>query len=400
MLSPVAPPTGGPPYGGAQTRVRELLSRLSRSHRITVLALAGDARSTEPTRAPSPNGGLTVTTVPRTQSRVNAVCRCLLSGTSLYSQLYRSPEFAATVSHLLESGDFDLVQCEFPYMAQYCVGLRIPWILVEHNIEFELSASLGETRSGILAWPYRAYARRETAKRRREELQACRAASAVVVMSEVDRKALLDVAPGLNVIVVPNGVDLDYYRPVGIPEGADSMAPPCAAFVGRMDYRPNIDGARWFSSDVLPLIRRRIPSFTLWIVGAAPDPAVLTLGKMPGVRVTGEVTDTRPYLTRASVVVVPLRAGSGTRLKILEAFAIGRPVVSTGVGYEGIEAVPGTHLLAADSAQEFAESVVRLIESPSQGRELARAARALVEQSYGWDASASIMERVYRQTVG
>ena len=400
VIAPVAPLDARPPYGGAETRVRELSTRLSRSHEIAVVALSGDKRSTGLAGSPSEAGpGLSVTIVPRTKSRVAAVSQCLLSGTSLYAQLYRSPEFASAVSHHLTSGEFDLVQCEFPYMARYCLDLRVPWILVEHNIEFALSESLREARPGAFGLPYRLYAGRETRKRRGEEIEACRAASAVVVMSEPDRSSLLSVAPGLRVSVVPNGVDLDFYQPSEVPASAGRSARPTAVFIGRMDYRPNIDGARWFCNDVLPLIRRRIPDLTLWIVGAAPHPAVLSLGTLPGVQVTGEVPDTRPFLTRASVVVVPLLAGSGTRLKILEAFAIGRPVVTTTIGYQGIAATPGEHLLVADSPEGFAETVVGLVESPQEQRRLALAARELAEQRYGWESSARLMERVYTEVL-
>ncbi|HEX4714858.1 MAG TPA: glycosyltransferase family 4 protein, partial [Ktedonobacteraceae bacterium] len=142
---------------------------------------------------------------------------------------------------------------------------------------------------------------------------------------------------------------------------------------------------RFFAHHCWPLIRARIPSATWQIVGKNPMPEVLQLANVPGVTVTGEVSDTRLYLATASVAIAPLRIGSGTRLKILEAFAMQKAVVSSSIGCEGLAVEAGQHLLVADQPEAFAEAVIALLQQPEKRRELGRAGRALVETAYSWE---------------
>jgi len=153
----------------------------------------------------------------------------------------------------------------------------------------------------------------------------------------------------------------------------------------------------WFADEVLPLVRAAVPEFTLDIVGSSPPPAVRRLARAPGVHVIGRVPDPRPWLRDAAIVVVPLRAGSGTRLKILEAWAAGRPVVSTTVGAEGLDAAHGRHLLVADDAPGFARAVRRLLADPRLRDRLAHAGRTLAEERYGWPSVVRVIEEVHAE---
>jgi glycosyltransferase involved in cell wall biosynthesis len=212
-----------------------------------------------------------------------------------------------------------------------------------------------------------------------------------VTVSEVDRRLLLTTNPRLRVDVIPNGVDTKIYQP--LPEG-DST--PALVFVGNMDYRPNVDAMMYFCSQVLPRVRCALPDVQMWIVGINPRAEVRHL-EGEGVHVTGRVDDVRPYYARSTACVVPLRAGGGTRLKILEAMAFGRPVVSTTIGCEGLDVVDGEHLFIADSADEFAEQTVRLLLDEALRRRVATEARRLAETCYDWDVVVTELEHVYRE---
>jgi glycosyltransferase involved in cell wall biosynthesis len=186
---------------------------------------------------------------------------------------------------------------------------------------------------------------------------------------------------------VPTGVDTDYFRPSGTPARATELV-----FTGSMDWLPNQDAMRYFCRHVLPLVRANEPGARLTIVGRSPTPAVLSLAKEAGVRVTGRVDDVRPYMDDAAVYIVPLRIGGGTRLKIFEAMAMGKAVVSTTVGAEGLPVADGEHLLIADEPQSFADAVVRVIRDRGQRERLGSAARALVLERYDWSAVAGALE--------
>ncbi len=168
-----------------------------------------------------------------------------------------------------------------------------------------------------------------------------------------------------------------------------------------MDTYANEDAMIYFCRDILPQIKKRVPTVRLYIVGNNPTAKVRRLGNDAAVVVTGLVRDIRSFIRKAAVVVVPIRVGGGTRLKILEAMAIGRPVVSTSVGCEGLDVVPGEQILVADTTREFAEEVAGLISGNGAGRdELAARARQLVEETYDWRIIAGKLERAYEEGLG
>ncbi len=202
--------------------------------------------------------------------------------------------------------------------------------------------------------------------------------------------------PRLQVDVIPNGVDTEKYQPLPLPP---ENAPPSLMFIGSMEYPPCVDAVLYFCSEILPLIRHAINAMELWIVGGEPRPEVLKLDGS-AVHVTGRVEDVVPYYQQSTVCVVPLRAGGGTRLKILEAMALGRPVVSTTIGCEGLDVVDGEHLLIADTPEQFAEKTLRLLRDRQLYQHIAANGRRLVESRYGWDKIAERLMDVYQQMVG
>ena len=404
VLTPFVP---YPAADGGRVRMYHLIRGLSARHRVDVLTLAEPTpesraavdglRSEVRSWGGGPGGR--VESVEHRLSRAGAAWRACVRGDSVYQTLYRSAAYQQALDAMLNATRYDVVQVEFVYMAQYRRSGRRPEpprVLDEHNVEFRINATLAADRDSGAGAPalrgvaYNLYARREFAHRRTEELAACRGADHVLTVSEPDRAVLQEALPGLPVTVVPNGVDLAHFRP--IPPAATDTG---VVFVGKMDYRPNVRAAVWFCTEILPAIRRERPDCPVTIVGAQPTAAVRALERLPGVTVTGAVPDTRPYVSRAAVTVVPIRAGSGTRLKILEALALGRAVVSTTAGCEGLNVVDGEQLLVADEPDLFARHVVRLLGDVAERERLGAAGRRLVEARYGWDAAVATVERVY-----
>jgi sugar transferase (PEP-CTERM/EpsH1 system associated) len=396
VLSPVVP---FPADDGGRIRVHELLGGLAADHDVELLALTDASAADRDGLASLRAEGLRVDAVKHRPDRRAVAVRSLLTGRSLNGSLVRSRALLDRLDERVAGGDVDSVQCEYSAMAAYrrsCA--RVPWVLDAHNVEFRISASLAAAAPGPRRAAYRAYAHREARRLRTEEVAAWRRMDHVVTVSDVDRRIVEELAPGTATTVVPNGVDVVRVRPPAL-DGRGADRRPAAVFVGKMDYRPNVDGARWFTEEILPLVRQRVPSFALTIVGRDPTPEVQALSGRDGVHVTGRVQSTTPFLHEASLAVVPLRAGSGSRLKVLEALAAGTPVVSTSLGVEGLQVDAGRHLLVADGAPAFAAAVADLLADPDRRARMAREGRRLVEERYGWREAVRTLASVHERAV-
>ena len=200
----------------------------------------------------------------------------------------------------------------------------------------------------------------------------------------------------LEPVVVPNGVDIDFYA-ADVPAMEDGAGPGPLdlVFTAKMDFRPNVDAVLWFAQAVLPLIRRRSPRTRFWVVGKDPHPRLAPLAADPGIVVTGWVEDVRPYIAGAALYVIPLRIGGGTRLKVLEAMAMGRAIVSTALGCEGFELEPGQELAIADTPDEFATTVLALLQDPDRRERMGRDAHQYARSRYDWRMIVPLLERVY-----
>ncbi len=224
---------------------------------------------------------------------------------------------------------------------------------------------------------------------RRQERRWFGYADRVVVTSPFDAQALSAAVKADQIAVIPNGVDLEYfdYRPA--PEAGRIV------FTGNMSWPPNEDAAEHFVRDVMPAIQNRIPGASFWIVGAEPSARVRSLATIPGIHVTGTVADIRPWFWSAAAYVSPLRFGLGVKNKILEAMALGAPIVATSQSLTGTPLIDGRHAMIADDDTKFAESVIRLLDEPELGNSLSREARRLVEAEYSWHSIASAFEELY-----
>ncbi len=299
---------------------------------------------------------------------------------------YYHPAVKRRLRALVRARRYDVIVCDFIYPA----GI-VPWdhpgpkVLFTHNVE----ALIWQRHLQVASNPlWKAICWLEQRKMARAERLYLRKSDHALAVSATDRKFFTGYVDAARITVVPTGVDLEYFQP-----SSDEEQPDTIVFTGSMDWMANEDAVLYFVGEILPRIRRRAPGVTFWAVGRRPSPRLQALAES-GVRVTGTVADIRPYLHRAAVYVVPLRVGSGTRLKIFEAMAAGKAVVSTTVGAEGLPVTDGQNIVLADEPDEFADRVLGLLSDRARRRQLGRAARRLVEERYSWAAAAEHCERV------
>ena len=283
-------------------------------------------------------------------------------------------------------------------IADFCVGgVNFPWktgrtkILFTHNAEAEIWRQQYENANSL---PWKLVAWREWKTMRRQETAYARRADHIFTVSQHDKEYFSRFLDTEKITAIPTGVDTEYFHPSGERENSNSIV-----FTGAMDWKPNEDAVLYFSAEILPRLASQIPDLTFWIVGRNPSERVKALGTANSrIRVTGRVDDVRPYVQRAAVCVVPLRIGSGTRMKIFEAMACGKPVVSTSIGAQGLPVTNGYDIELADEPAPFADRVAELCANPAKRSELGRQARDLVSQHYGWqtvgDQIGNLLEQI------
>ncbi|MEE8390267.1 MAG: glycosyltransferase [Anaerolineae bacterium] len=311
-----------------------------------------------------------------------------------------SEPYARRLADWLANEPFDVVQIGGIEMAPYLDVLDAvrprPRVVFDNlNCEYLLQkrAFLTDLRAPV-RWLGAAYSFVQWRRLHRYEAQVCRRADRVLAVSDVDAVMLQELVPGLDVTVVPNGVDTRAYQS-GIRNQKSEIRNPTLVFTGTMDFRPNVDAVLWFAQKVLPRVQAEVPDVHFFVVGQRPHRRLAGLQSDPAITLTGWVEDARPYIAAAAVYVVPLRIGGGTRLKLLEAMAMSRPVVATSLGAEGYPVTDGRELLLADTPADFATAVVALLRVPERRAELGQVARAFVEQQYDWQAIVPRVEAVY-----
>ena len=387
-----------PPHKGTALRNFNLIKNLAPHHETHLLSFV-EEEGKLPEASPLHELCASIQTVLAPKRSLRQRLRALAFSTlpDIASRL-PSALFADKLKALLERTQFDVLQVEGLEMAQYylATSAKLPVIVLdEHNAEYLLQRRAFEVDSRApRRWLGASYSLVQWLKLKNYERRACRRASAVIAVSEADRRALLQLDPGLDITVVPNGVDTEYFHCRPLVQDKDSTGSPTLAFTGTMDFRPNVDAMTWFCHEVLPPIRSQLPQIRLLIVGQSPAKAVRGLAS-PAVTVTGAVEDIRPYLEKAAVYVVPMRMGGGVRLKVLEAMAGGIPVVSTRAGAEGIAVDDGENVLLADTAAEFAAKVVEVLTNVSLGRRLAAQGRKLAEAHHDWRLITPTLEELY-----
>jgi sugar transferase (PEP-CTERM/EpsH1 system associated) len=384
MVSPYIPS----PTSGNRSRSYYLLNMLARQHTVSLLAIDDGVTPAAPhSLAPLQDFTSTLQIVPFPVVYPKRVRQLLntLSGKSTYLSQHVTTSMQDALTDLLAREQYDALIFECALASDYLLPPQVKIILDQHNIEYEVlyRTYLHEPFS-LRKW----YNWRESRLVKQAEIRLCQRADALVMTSERERVVMKKLLPHTMIAVVPNGVDISYFN------GASTAEEHRIIFTGSMEYYPNIEAVLFFARKCWPRIREALPDATWQIVGKNPLPDVQKLARLPGVTVTGSVADVRPYFNQATVAIVPLLVGGGTRLKILEAMAMRIPVVSTSLGCEGLAVEAGRHLLVADKAEVFAQSVIELLTHPERRQGLVEAGRELVEAEYSWEKCADRLQEV------
>src|SRR6267154_349452 len=302
---------------------------------------------------------------------------------------FASSEMQARIRKFLAGGSFDAVLCDTVYSAVNLSDTHVPVILNCHNVEHVILERYVALERNPVKW---LYAWSEIRKLRKWEKGTCRRAAIGMACSENDRQLLSSLCPGLRVTVVPNVVDVDRY--VSQREHTSSTI----LFQGAMDWFPNRDAVSFCVARILPVLKQSVPHIHFVVAGRNPTPAFVSkFAGVSGIEFTGNVPDMRAEIAKAAVCIVHLRIGSGTRLKILEAAAMAKPVVSTRIGAEGLNFSDGEEIVLADEPRAFARAIVDLLADPVRRRTIGLAARRRVEAQYSMSALRSALGQAFAQ---
>lgn len=384
-----------PPHTGKRLRTLNLLSSLAREFEIE-LAVHGGGIGVDGVQEMARRGIRVHASTSRVPDKFGVkfpfrILASLCRGWpySAYSHFRRG--YRRLVTQLIAERHPDLVHCEWTPYALYADNLRVPVCVAAHNVEFAIWQRMADADGRLF---HKSFNLVQSGLMRRFESRIYKTFPFATTVSEGDA-AVIRKLGCRHVVVVPNGVDTEAYSP--LPE--DLEQPGTLVFTGSLDWRPNQDAIRWFITEVHPLLRRLGP-YRFCVVGRAPPRWLLDRSAIPSeIEVVGTVDDVRPWIARAAVYVVPLRVGGGSRLKILEALAMRRAVVSTSIGAEGLEIVPNEHFIAAEEPPAFASAIRRLLDDPARRASLGRAGRAKIEELYPWDAIAARQAELWHRLV-
>jgi polysaccharide biosynthesis protein PslH len=396
----VTPYLPSPPRFGGQRRLDGLMREMARTNDVSVLSLADPAEDASDRVRATLAYCQSVELIPHSRSVASGTYKRALQVGSLCSPCsfervaYTCQALHRKLEGLLEDNDFDVVQFEYVWMASSLrrptrAGSRIPHVLDEHNIEYDVLRRTAAAEGGLLRKAYNAANWR---KLRTEERRAWAQFDGCTLTSQRDRELLLEDAPCVRSAVVPNGVDITHFAP----DPHTSVEPDSILFFGALNYYPNTEGVLFFLRHVLPKLKLRRPLVRVRIVGQRV-PHEIASWRDPAVEVVGYVDDVRPHIARAAVVIVPLRIGGGTRLKVLEAMAMEKAIVSTPLGVEGIDVENGREVLVGAEADSLVEELVTVLGSRDLAGRLGTAAGELVRARYSWHASAARLSEFHEE---
>lgn len=304
---------------------------------------------------------------------------------------HKSAAFHKRLEEKFSAGRVDLVHFDTIGLAQFNTMHSVPKILTHHNIESVLMERRALVETNIVA---KLYLQAQVAKMKRYEIAQSPLFDVNVTVSDIDGSKLHEIVGDLFIETVPNGVDTEYFKPV---PGCET---PSLIYAGGMNMFANCDAVLYFIQEIWPIIKASRPDVLFFAVGQDPPPALIDIAKKDSsVKITGFVTDVRPYISRASVYVVPLRVGGGTRLKVLDAMAMGKAIVSTSIGCEGINVSDGNNILLADAPHVFAEKVVNILNDRTLMLKLGNEARNSVVENYSWTKIGKKLQNVYETAV-
>lgn len=378
-----------PPTFGGAIRIYHMLTNLARHHEVTVLTFGSAEDYTNLSECF--NSHLkAVHTIPNPWTRKHrrlAQFYALWTDHSFFHLLGSSKEMQREIDQLLSENEYDIVQSEFPSMGSYRFNTDAIKILDAHNVEYDIFRRMWRTTPLSVR---KLFYHREYKTNLREEIDVCLKQHAIFVTSARDKAVLDGEVPNVPKFVVPNGVDTSYFK-----LSAHCSEPSSLVFTGMMAYLPNYDGMLYFLDEIFPLVQKQVPEAKIYIVGNRPPKALLKRAS-DKVTITGFVDDVRPFVSRATVYVVPLRMGGGTRLKVLEAMAMKKPIVTTSIGCEGIDVTHGESVLIEDDPEGFARALVELLRNANLRRRLIQNSYDLVTSRYEWSVIGQRVEELYR----
>jgi len=366
-----------PPDKGDRIRAYQLLRYLAPKAAVHLACLADEPIEPQVLAALRPFCER-IAVIPLGPLRWVRACGSLARGRTATQGAFSSPKLRAVLRHWARLTKFDACVASASSMVPYLrlAELQgVPAVVDLVDVDSQKWLDYAAASRGWRKWLYRL----EAGRLRRLESKLPSWTRAATVVSDAEAEIYRQFAGHGRIEVVTNGVDLDYFHPLPEPNQAGCV------FLGALDYRPNVDGVTWFCNEVWPLVLRSRPDATIHLVGRRPVPAVQRLAELPGVELVGQVPDVRPHLAKAAVAVVPLRIARGIQNKILEAMAMGKATVISPACLKGLSANPGQDLLVAATPQEWAESLVLLLNDAPLRSRLGAAARGYVTENHRWD---------------
>lgn len=385
-----------PLISGKRLRSYSLIARAARNHKITYLCFA-DPSGDEENRRQIESLGIRLVTLPQRNPFVPGYRLYSLAIANMFSSLplvmkkHFRRDYSARLDQLVREESFDLIHCEWTHYGAYLTALRNhPLFLSSHNIEAMPWQRLYRYERNPIR---RAFLYLEWQKMLKFEETVCRGFDHVGAVSDDDRDKFINLYGCESITLIPNGIDVSYYRSV-----KPDPATRTLVFSASFDAFVNQDAVIHFMESIFPRVLEKDSGVRVCFLGKDP-PSFLR--KYSGQRVvfTGTVDDVRPYLSKSSVCIVPVRVAGGSRIKILEAMAAGLPVVSTAEGAEGLEVVPGEHVLIARDETDFARCVIQLLDDRSLVQSLTAKAGKLVEERYDWEQIAPLLEQAWKETI-
>jgi polysaccharide biosynthesis protein PslH len=391
-----------PLNGGDRIRTFNMLKELRKRHELTYLCLRTPADTAEAVAQASEYCHEVIPVDHPVKNKRGLRFYAEVLGNTLFGKYpflaskYVSPASIAHLKRLIASEKFDLLICDYlapmGNLLELAARPALPMMLFQHNVESVIFKRHAEATANPVK---RALYLRQWRAVERMERQAAAFVDTQVSVSDSDTDLFR--AMGMTNVLgaVPTGVDCDFFQPP-----AEPAKKPVLAFLGSMDWDANQDAVRWFTTEILPRIRAKVPQAEFLGIGRNPPAALRALAESdPLIRLTGTVPDVRPHMADAAAMVLPLRVGGGTRIKVYEAMAMGAPVISTTIGAEGLDYTHGRNILIADTAEAFAEETIRLLQSPALAAGIAAEARTHVAEKYSWGSVAEIFSRYCEQTL-
>jgi sugar transferase (PEP-CTERM/EpsH1 system associated) len=387
-----------PPDTGGRIRSYNILRELARLHSVTFFTFyAAHANDQHPTLNQLFEEAISIPLslpAPKSLGELLDYAPYLLTLQSYSLMKYCVPQVRRQLRSLLQRQNFDVIVCDFVFAAPAIPwDIRCPKVLFTHNVEAIIWKRHYEVARNLL---WKALSWREWKTMERAERIYLKKANHVLTVSEADRGVFQSFLDPSRISVIPTGVDLDFFQPYRGDETENSLV-----FTGSMDWLPNEDGIFYFVEQVLPRIREQVPEVSLTVVGRNPSLRLRDLAsREKSIRLTGWVEDVRPYLARGAVCIVPLRIGGGTRIKIFEAMAMQKAVVSTTVGAEGLPVQHNENVVLADDPGEFARQTVELLRNTARRQQIGAAAHKMVSERYGWHGVAQGFADILEHATG